>query len=78
VFQSLHLMANSCRSGAFTAGEQIAQTGDSGLGTGAHYDFRVKINGKVVPPETRFLESALTGAPLQQGARRIGWGLGRR
>ena len=64
VFQSLHLLKNECRAGTFEAGEVIALTGNSGLGTGAHYDFRVKIKGRYVPPEQRFLESALTGIPL--------------
>jgi murein DD-endopeptidase MepM/ murein hydrolase activator NlpD len=73
VFQSLHLLENDCQSGTFKAGEVIARTGNSGLGTGEHYDFRVKIDGKYVPPEKRFLEAALTGQPLKQGARRWLW-----
>ena len=66
VFQSLHLQENECRSGDLTAGEVIALTGNSGIGTGAHYDFRVKIDGQYVPPDRVFLESALTGALLNE------------
>ena len=64
VFQSLHLQENECRSGEFKAGEVIALTGNTGIGTGAHYDFRVKIDGRYVPPDRTFLESALTGELL--------------
>ncbi|MEL7502966.1 MAG: M23 family metallopeptidase [Cyanobacteria bacterium J06554_6] len=67
VFQSLHLQENECRSGGLTAGEVIALTGNSGIGTGAHYDFRVKIDGQYVPPDRTFLESALTGELLTGG-----------
>ncbi|MEO0540617.1 MAG: M23 family metallopeptidase [Cyanobacteria bacterium P01_A01_bin.105] len=67
VFQSLHLQENECRSGDFKAGEVIALTGNTGIGTGAHYDFRVKIDGRYVPPDGVFLESALTGKLLNTG-----------
>jgi len=63
VFQSLHMSENGCREGKSEAGEVIAYSGNSGLGTGAHYDFRVKIDGEYVPPATKYLESAVTGEP---------------
>ena len=63
VFQSLHLSKNGCREGVATAGDRIAFSGNSGLGTGEHYDFRVKIDGSYVPPDTKYLESAMTGSP---------------
>ncbi len=65
-FQSLHLSENGCREGEATAGEAIAYSGNSGLGTGAHYDFRVKIDGSYVPPATKYLESAVTGEPPKE------------
>ncbi|MFK8185422.1 MAG: M23 family metallopeptidase [Phormidesmis sp.] len=66
VFQSLHMSENGCREGKSKAGEVIAYSGNSGLGTGEHYDFRVKINGEYVPPATKYLESAITGKPPQE------------
>ena len=63
VFQSLHMSENGCREGKATAGEVIAFSGNSGLGTGEHYDFRVKIDGQYVPPDVKYLESAMTGNP---------------
>lgn len=65
-FQSLHMSENGCQEGEAKAGEAIAYSGNSGLGTGAHYDFRVKINGEYVPPATKYLESAVTGEPPQE------------
>ena len=62
-FQSLHTSKNGCRQGKALAGEVIAFSGNSGLGTGEHYDFRVKIDGAYVPPATLYLESAMTGQP---------------
>ncbi|MGB3292817.1 MAG: M23 family metallopeptidase [Phormidesmis sp.] len=62
-FQSLHMSENGCREGKANAGEAIAYSGNSGLGTGAHYDFRVKIDGEYIPPATKYLESAVTGEP---------------
>ncbi|PZO11096.1 MAG: hypothetical protein DCF25_20110 [Leptolyngbya foveolarum] len=62
-FQSLHTSENGCRQGAAIAGEKIAFSGNSGLGTGEHYDFRVKIDGDYVPPDVKYLESAITGKP---------------
>ena len=62
-FQSLHMSEKGCREGKSRAGEVIAYSGNSGLGTGEHYDFRVKIDGEYVPPATKYLESALTGQP---------------
>lgn len=62
-FQSLHMSKNGCREGKSKAGKAIAYSGNSGLGTGAHYDFRVKVDGKYVPPATKYLESAITGKP---------------
>ncbi|MBX2863549.1 MAG: hypothetical protein KTR27_08335 [Leptolyngbyaceae cyanobacterium MAG.088] len=64
VFQSLHLLENECRSGTFTSGEVIALTGNSGLGSGEHYDFRVKLDGRYIDPPKQFLEAALTGKTL--------------
>gem|GEM_PF-2736189 len=66
VFQSLHMSENGCKEGESAAGEVIAYSGNSGLGTGEHYDFRVKINGEYVPPATKYLESAITGQPLKE------------
>ncbi|MEM9482918.1 MAG: peptidoglycan DD-metalloendopeptidase family protein [Cyanobacteria bacterium P01_F01_bin.116] len=64
VFQSLHLLENECRPGKFTSGEVIALTGNSGLGSGEHYDFRVKLEGQYIDPPKQFLEAALTGKAL--------------
>ncbi|MEM1243067.1 MAG: peptidoglycan DD-metalloendopeptidase family protein, partial [Cyanobacteria bacterium P01_H01_bin.26] len=69
VFQSLHLLENECRSGQFASGEVIALTGNSGLGSGEHYDFRVKLNGGYIDPPRQFLEAALTGKTLSQDGR---------
>lgn len=66
VFQSLHMSEKGCRQGKSEAGEVIAYSGNSGLGTGEHYDFRVKINGEYVPPATKYLESAITGEPPKE------------
>jgi murein DD-endopeptidase MepM/ murein hydrolase activator NlpD len=66
VFQSLHMSEKGCQSGEAKAGEVIAYSGNSGLGTGAHYDFRVKIDGEYVPPATKYLESAVTGEPPKE------------
>ncbi len=65
-FQSLHMSENGCRQGKAKAGEVIAYSGNSGLGTGAHYDFRVKIDGGYVPPASIYLESAVTGEPPKE------------
>jgi len=62
-FQSLHMSETGCQEGPAQAGDAIAYSGNSGLGTGAHYDFRVKIDGSYVPPATKYLESAVTGKP---------------
>ncbi|MEO0395214.1 MAG: peptidoglycan DD-metalloendopeptidase family protein [Cyanobacteria bacterium P01_A01_bin.137] len=64
VFQSLHLLENECRSGVFTSGEVIALSGNSGIGSGEHYDFRVKQDGRYIDPPKQFLEAALTGKTL--------------
>ena len=66
VFQSLHLLENECRSGTFASGEVIALTGNSGLGSGEHYDFRVKLDGRYIDPPKQFLEAALTGKTLSR------------
>ncbi|MEO1792615.1 MAG: M23 family metallopeptidase [Cyanobacteria bacterium J06629_19] len=66
VFQSLHMSETGCINGFGKAGDKIAYSGNSGLGTGAHYDFRVKIDGEYVPPATNYLESAVTGKPPQE------------
>lgn len=65
-FQSLHMSETGCINGTAKAGDRIAYSGNSGLGTGAHYDFRVKINGAYVPPATKYLEAAVTGEPPQE------------
>ncbi len=65
-FQSLHMSENGCKQGKAKAGEVIAYSGNSGLGTGAHYDFRVKIDGSYVPPASIYLESAVTGEPPKE------------
>ena len=62
-FQSLHMSETGCINGMAKAGDKIAYSGNSGVGTGAHYDFRVKIDGEYVPPATKYLESAVTGQP---------------
>ncbi|MEM9486177.1 MAG: peptidoglycan DD-metalloendopeptidase family protein [Cyanobacteria bacterium P01_F01_bin.116] len=64
VFQSLHLLENECRSGTFTSGEVIALTGNSGLGSGEHYDFRVKLDGRYIDPPKQLVEAAITGKTL--------------
>ena len=69
VFQSLHLLENECRSGKFTSGEVIALTGNSGLGSGEHYDFRVKLDGRYIDPPKQFVEAALTGKTLSQDGK---------
>jgi len=66
VFQSLHMSETGCINGMAEAGEKIAYSGNSGIGTGAHYDFRVKIDGKYVPPATKYLEAAVTGEPPKE------------
>ncbi len=65
-FQSLHMSETGCQEGSAQAGDAIAYSGNSGLGTGAHYDFRVKIDGSYVPPATKYLESAVTGEPPKE------------
>lgn len=64
VFQSLHLLEDQCRPGKFKSGDVIALTGNSGLGSGEHYDFRVKLDGRYIDPPKPFLEAALTGKTL--------------
>ena len=68
-FQSLHMSETGCKEGEATAGEVIAYSGITGLGTGAHYDFRVKIDGSYVPPATKYLESAVTGEPPKESLK---------
>ncbi len=65
-FQSLHMSDTGCKEGMAKAGDAIAYSGNSGLGTGAHYDFRVKIDNSYVPPATKYLESAVTGEPPKE------------
>lgn len=72
VFQSLHLLENECRSGTFTSGEVIALTGNSGLGSGEHYDFRVKLDGRYIDPPKQFVEAALTGKTLSPDGKLAG------
>lgn len=57
ILQLLHL--SDCKSGQAKAGEQIAKSGNSGIGTGAHVDVRLKPRS-VVPP-TELVEWTLTG-----------------
>ena len=64
VFQSLHLLENECRPGTFSSGDVIALTGNSGLGSGEHYDFRVKLDGRYIDPPKQLLEAAITGKTL--------------
>lgn len=66
VFQSLHLLDDECRSGSFKSGDVIALTGNTGLGSGEHYDFRVKLDGRYIDPPRQFLEAALTGKTLSK------------
>ncbi|MGD2181086.1 peptidoglycan DD-metalloendopeptidase family protein [Lusitaniella coriacea] len=64
LLQLLHL--SDCKSGKVKAGDAIAKTGNSGIGTGAHLDVRLKprikppteliertLSGKVIPPEEK-------------------------
>lgn len=64
VFQSLHLLEGECLSGKFKSGDVIALTGNSGLGSGEHYDFRVKLDGSYIDPPKQFVEAAITGKTL--------------
>ncbi|MEM7062051.1 MAG: peptidoglycan DD-metalloendopeptidase family protein [Cyanobacteria bacterium P01_B01_bin.77] len=64
VFQSLHLLEGECLSGKFKSGDVIALTGNSGLGSGEHYDFRVKLDGRYIDPPRQFVEAAVTGKTL--------------
>jgi murein DD-endopeptidase MepM/ murein hydrolase activator NlpD len=66
IFQSLHMSEKGCREGQSKAGDVIAYSGGSGLGTGAHYDFRIRVDGEYVPPGTKYLESAVTGEPPKE------------
>ncbi|MEM6252153.1 MAG: peptidoglycan DD-metalloendopeptidase family protein [Cyanobacteria bacterium P01_D01_bin.156] len=72
VFQSLHLLENECRSGKFQSGDVIALTGNSGLGSGEHYDFRIKQDGRYIDPPKDFLEAALTGKTLSKDGQLSG------
>lgn len=65
VFQFLHTNGEDCKEGKGKAGDRIAYTGGSGIGTGAHYDFRMKLNGSYVPPYKSFLKSSITGNPIR-------------
>lgn len=69
VFQSLHLLDDECRSGSFKSGDVIALTGNTGLGSGEHYDFRVKLDGSYIDPPRQFLEAALTGKTLSKDGK---------
>jgi murein DD-endopeptidase MepM/ murein hydrolase activator NlpD len=57
LLQLLHL--SDCKPGKARAGEKIASSGNSGIGTGAHLDIRLKPRS-VVPP-TELIEWTLTG-----------------
>lgn len=69
VFQSLHLLEGECLSGKFKSGDVIALTGNSGLGSGEHYDFRVKLDGSYIDPPKQFVEAAITGKTLSVDGR---------
>lgn len=63
-FQYLHL--SKCSSGKHTGGSVIAQSGQSGLGSGAHWHFEmIDPNGKKIPPYTGYAWWALTGEAPQ-------------
>jgi murein DD-endopeptidase MepM/ murein hydrolase activator NlpD len=59
IVQLLHL--KSCKNGKAKGGEQIAQSGNSGIGTGAHLDLRLKPRS-IVPP-TELIERTLRPNP---------------
>lgn len=59
-FQYLHL--SKCSSGKHKGGSVIAQSGNSGIGSGAHLHFEmVKPTGEKIPPYTGYAWWALTG-----------------
>ena len=65
-FMSLHVKDNTCKPGTFKLGAEpikIGETGNTGVGTGAHYHFGQKIFGLYVQPATKYIESALGGKP---------------
>jgi murein DD-endopeptidase MepM/ murein hydrolase activator NlpD len=63
-FQYLHL--SKCSSGKHTGGSIIAQSGNSGIGSGAHWHFEmVNATGEKVPPYTGYAWWALTGEAPQ-------------
>ncbi|MDY6781099.1 MAG: peptidoglycan DD-metalloendopeptidase family protein [Cyanobacteriota bacterium] len=71
--QLLHL--SDCKPGKAKAGEAIAKSGNSGIGTGAHLDIRLKPRS-VVPP-TELVEWTLTGKnpkPEPPGLNLSFWG----
>ena len=61
-FKALHL--SECKDGSYNAGEQFAKTGSTGVGTGAHLDWRqVPIESdKPIAPMRGYVEWALTGS----------------
>lgn len=60
-FDYLHL--SKCADGEYVAGSIIAQSGNSGIGTGAHLHFQQRDStGKKVPPESGFIWWSLTGS----------------
>lgn len=69
-FQYLHLKTKTCVSGEYTAGDKIAESGNTGIGTGAHSHIEViplTLDGepnpkrKRIDPPRGFVKIALTG-----------------
>lgn len=46
LWQSLHLKAGSCKPGGYNLGEQFAQTGNTGRGTGAHLHLQLRMQDR--------------------------------
>ncbi|MEO1399639.1 MAG: M23 family metallopeptidase [Cyanobacteria bacterium J06635_1] len=62
-FLLLHL--SECKPGQKAAGELVAETGDTGKGTGPHLDWRQLEKGEYVRPAREWLEIALGGTDAQ-------------
>jgi hypothetical protein len=61
-FKALHL--SECNSGTYHAGAVFAKTGATGLGTGAHLDFRqlATDSDQTLPPMTGYIDWVLSGS----------------